>query len=346
MLTKSADLFKKALDKPGDLYQANEQYFKLLVYSGARENGMNIQQAYHHAENWLFNYQKIPPAIRWAKRWYSPFITFSYKAMPRMAETAARKPWKFVKYGFYMLAVEEITRRMMGESEEEVEREKKILPDYMRKHVLPGQLSHLRVPYTDKYNRSKYLDLSFILPWGDIAEQWGQSNFVGRPFLPSHPLWITVGEVAFNEILFTGQKLTEKDLDTGSEYFKKIGKQIWRQAMPTLAGSYSYNKLMSSLYGEKDWAQRERSVGEAVFDVFFGLKIRSIDFNEQHARRIKELKGKIGILKQRYSDDYEMLFFRQPMISEETKQKKYLKMTEKLDKDIQNIMDIITDIEE
>jgi len=345
VLVKMADVFKKIADQPGKLYQANEQYFKLLVYSHARESmGMSIQDAAKHADKWIFNYQKIPPAIRWAKRWYSPFITFSYKAMPRMAETVVRKPWKFAKYLILLAAVEEITRRMRGESKEEVEREKKVLPDYMRKTILPGQLSHVRIPHTDKYNRSKYLDLSFILPWGDVAEQWGQSHFVGRPFLPSHPLYTIVAEVAFNEILFTGQKLTEKDLDEGSEYLKRIGAEIWRQAAPSLAGSYSYNKFMSALYGEKDWAQRERSVGEAVFDVFFGLKIRSIDYNLQYAKRMQELKGKINVIRSRFADDYEMLFLRQPNMSESQKERKYMKLIERKDKDIQKIMDVITDI--
>jgi len=345
MLTKLADVSKSLFDLPGKAYQGSEQFFKLLIYTGARESGMSQTEAYKHAEKWIFNYQKIPPAIRWAKRWYSPFITFSYKAMPRFAETVVKKPWKIAKYLVYMLAVEEITRRLYGESEEEVEREKKVLPDYMRKTILPGQISHLRVPYKDKYGRSKYLDLSFILPWGDVAEQWGQSHLVGRPFLPNHPAWVAVGELAFNEILFTGEELTDKELDTGVDYWKRIGTQMWRQAMPSLAGSYSYNKLMSALHGEKDWAQRERSVGEAVFDVFFGIKIRSIDFNEVHARRIKELKSKISLLRSRFSEDYEKIFIRNPTPDKDYDHQRFLKLSEKLEKDTQKITDIITDIE-
>jgi len=266
--------------------------------------------------------------------------------MPRFSETVVRKPWKIAKYGILLAMIEEITRRMFGESEEEVEREKKVLPDYMRKTILPGQISHLRIPYTDKYGRSKYLDLSFILPWGDVAEQWGQSHLVGRPFLPNHPLYTVIAEVAFNEVLFTGEKLTEKDLDTGSEYIKRIGTEIWRQAMPSLAGSYSYNKFVSAFYGELDWMRRERSIGEAVFDVFFGLKIRSIDFDVQHARRITGLRKTIDTVRQRFADDYDMLFLRQPNMDRTKREAKYLKLMEKKDKDIQKIMDIITDIEQ
>lgn len=349
-LTKSSEVVRSLLDKPGKAYQGIEQFFKLSVFINGRKQGLSIKEAARIAEKGIFNYQKIPPAIRWAKRWYSPFITFSYKALPRFAETVVRKPWKIAKYATLMLMVEEITRRMYGESKEEMEREKKILPDYMRKTVLPGQLSHLRIPYKDKYGRSKYLDMSFILPWGDVAEQWGQSHLVGRPFLPNHPLYVSVGEVAFNEILFTGQELTSEGLDEGWDYWGKIAKQIWRQAAPSLAGSYSYNKLMTAYTGERDWALRDRSLSEAVFDVFFGLKVRSIDYNEEHARRIKTLRGHIDTIKERFQKDYKKIVFQEAPVdpfrkSQSDKGKRIEKLFITTGKEIDRIIDKITELE-
>ena len=344
-LAKSSTVIRSLLDKPGQMYQGIEQFFKLAVFINERKAGRTIKQAAAHAEKTIFNYLKIPPAIRWAKRWYSPFITFSFKAMPRFVETIIRKPWKIIKYGIMMFAVGEITRRMYGESKEEIEQEKKVLPDYMRKTILPGQISHLRIPYKDKYGRSKYLDLSFILPWGDIAEQWGQSHLVGRPFLPSHPFYISVAEVAFNEILFTGQELTAKDIDVGSEYWKKIGKQFWRQAVPSLAGSYSYNKLMAAYKGEVDWAMRDRSLTEAVFDTFFGLKVRSIDYTESRGRRLKYLRGRINIIKERFKKDYNKIIF-DPTPDKDWNEKRIIRLYLKMDKQIDKILERIIEIEE
>ncbi|MCK4328798.1 hypothetical protein KAX02_03040 [candidate division WOR-3 bacterium] len=344
-LAKSSKTIRSLLDKPGQAYQGTEQFFKLAVFINERKAGRTIKEAAAHAEKTIFNYMKIPPAIRWAKRWYSPFITFSYKALPRFAETVIRKPWKIAKYGIMMLAVEEITRRMYGESKEEVEQEKKVLPDYMRKTILPGQLSHLRIPYKDKYRQSKYLDLSFILPWGDIAEQWGQSHLVGRPFLPSHPLYIAVAEVAFNEILFTGQELTAKDIDEGSDYLKKIGIQMWRQAVPSLAGSYSYNKLMAAYKGEVDWALRDRSFPEAIFDVFFGLKVRSIDYTESRGKKLNYLKGRINKIKAQFEKDYTKIIYN-PTLDLEYDQQRIAKLYIKMDKQIDKILEKITEIEE
>jgi len=344
-LVKASTSIRGLLDLPGKAYQGMEQFFKLAVFTKAREDGLSIKEAAQKAEKGIFNYQKIPPAIRWAKRWYSPFITFSYKAVPRFAETAVTRPWKIAKYAILFLAVEELTRRMNGESKDEIEREKRVLPDYMRNQALPGMLSHMRVPYKDEYDRSKYLDLSFILPWGDVAEQWGQSRLVGRPFLPSNPLWIGIGEIAFNEIMFTGQELTIDDLDGRSDYLKRIGTQIWRQAMPSLAGSYSFNKLMTAYKGEKDWAGRDRSVTEAIFDVFFGIKIRSIDYNEVHARKIRGLRGKINEAQQRFDKEYRKILF-DPTPDADYDQKRYEKLFLKLSKDIEKITNKITEINE
>ena len=178
--------------------------------------------------------------------------------------------------------------------------------------------------------------MSFILPWGDVAEQWGQSRLVGRPFLPSHPLYISIAEIAFNEIMFTGQDLTKKDIDEGSDYLKKIGTQLWRQAMPSLAGSYSFNKLMAAYKGEPDWALRERSMPEAIFDVFLGLKVRSIDYNEQLGFRMKEYREALGEIQKRFAKQYKKIVFTSTPDAERD-QKRIVKLYEQLNEDIDKI---------
>jgi len=310
----SAKTARSLLDLPGKSYQGMEQFFKLANFIYKMEgkplsDKVAVKAAKDSAESAIFNYQKIPPAVRTAKRWYAPFITFPYKAIPKFAETSIRAPWRIITVLGLLKGVEEVSRRMNGESKEQVELEKKVLPDYMRKTILPGQLSHVRVGYKDIYGRSKYVDASYIAPWGDIAEQWGQSHFVGRPFLPSNPVFTLAAEIASNTVLFTGQELTS-EVDEGSDYWKKIGKQVWRQAVPSLAGSYSSNKLMAAYTGEKDWALRERSLPEAVFDVFFGLKIRSIDYSEERGKRLTALRGKLAEIKAIHNKEYIKLTMR------------------------------------
>ncbi|MFW5930979.1 MAG: hypothetical protein ACOCQI_04420 [Desulfosalsimonas sp.] len=347
MYQQSVNLIKKMADVPARSYQGIEQFFKIALYMHGKERGMSTAGAAAHAEKWAFNYGKIPPAIRWAKRWYSPFITFTYKAMPRVAEVGVRKPWKMAKYWMLYKAVEEGTRVLRGESEEEVEREKKVLPDYMQKAMLPGMLSHVRVPITDKYGRSKYLDLSYIMPWGDIGEMWGQANVgvLPRAFMPSHPLFITVAEVGFDEIMFTGEPLSREWHDT-SDYMKAVGKQVWRQMMPQLAGSYSWNKLMAAATGEKDWAGRDRSMAEAVFDTFFGIRLRSIDYHERFEWALRDQQEAIRQLRQDFIRDYRYIHFQKPSDDLEKQRKREKDLYEKYNDRAQAILDNVIEITE
>jgi len=347
MYQQGVRLIKKLADAPGKSYQSIEQFFKLALFIHQREKGHAIPDAAAHAEKWGFNYAKIPPAIRWAKRWYSPFITFTYKAMPRAAEVMVRKPWKMAKYVMLMYAVEEMSRRLLGESEDEAERERKVLPDYMRRYTLPGIPSHLRVPLTDKYGRSKYLDLSYILPWGDIGEMWGQSriSYVPRAFLPSHPGYLTLAEIGFDEVMFTGQPLS-REWHTKTDYAKEIGKEVWRQAMPLLAGSYSWNKLMSAAYGGKDWAGRDRSLGEAVFDVFFGIKLRSIDYSQQLEWRMREQQDAVYQLRRDFARDYRHVHMQAPSEDLEHQRVREQKLYEKYNDRAQRILDNVTKLAE
>ncbi|KKM99852.1 hypothetical protein LCGC14_1143690 [marine sediment metagenome] len=350
MLTKGTKALMKILDKPSETYQGIEQFFKLAVFISERKAGRSIKQSATHAEKFLFNYTKIPPWIRAAKRWYAPFITFSYKAMPRVAETAIKRPWKMAKYLIILSAIEAITRRLYGESEEEEKREKAVLPDYMRKtvlpgplkHIVPGLLSHIRVPYRDQYGRSKYWDLSYILPWGDVAEQWGQSQIPFRPFLPSHPVF-SVFDIAYNEVMFNGRELTIQDVDEGSDYWKKIGTQLWLQAAPALL-SHSYTRFTRALYGEVDYMGRERSMTEAVFDVFFGIKMRSIDYTESRGRHLRKLTRAIANIKQEFKRDYQKLILN-PSSNTEKQQRRYEDLFKRLNRKLERITDKILEVD-
>jgi hypothetical protein len=206
-------------------------------------------------------------------------------------------------------------------------------------------LNYIRVPVGDKYGRAKYMDLSYILPWGDVGEMWGQANLsiVPRAFMPSHPLYITIAEVGFDEVMFTGEPLSKEWYDK-SDYAKAIATQIWRQAMPSLAGSYSWNKLMSAFYGEKDWAGRDRSIGEAVFDVFFGIKLRSIDYAEQLEWRISEQQSALYELRRDFARDYRRIFVQAPSKDPQKQRQREQQLYEKYDDRTQKIIDNVMEV--
>jgi hypothetical protein len=151
IISKGAGMVGRTTDRLGRGYQGIEQIFKVAIYKHRKALGDTPQAAADMAEKAVFNYSKIPPGIRWAKRFYSPFITFTYKALPRFAETAIRKPWKVAKYAILAQAVEQASRLAGGESPGDLARERAVLPDYMARDTFPGIPSHLRIPLKDKH---------------------------------------------------------------------------------------------------------------------------------------------------------------------------------------------------
>ncbi len=96
---------KFAAGKAAQIYQAEDQMFKLAKYMHMRGQGYSKTVAKAEAEKWFFNYSDVSPAIKYAKDYYSPFITYQAKAIPRFYETIIERPWKIAKYGVYMNAL-------------------------------------------------------------------------------------------------------------------------------------------------------------------------------------------------------------------------------------------------
>lgn len=293
---------KKIHNMAGGGYQGIEQIFKTWIYKHNKSKGATPQEAARLAEKAIFDYTNIPPGIRWAKRYWSPFITFTYKAIPALAGASVERPWKIIKYILVAKGIEEVARRQFGETEEDVKKEKAVLPNYMKHQTLPlinkkyNIPSHVRVPLKDENGRSKYLDLSYILPWGDIGEQWGQTNIGGRPILPNHPLWMTAAETMLNKSAFTGRQIWNK-ADPLKTKAGKIAGHFWRQVFPTWLGipgnkelqGWSFHKMGAAVRGDLDRMGRPREKWEAVLDTILGLKLRSISRPEEMVKRLNEI---------------------------------------------------------
>lgn len=96
------NMIKKGTANLGAIYQAEDQVFKLGKFMDLVERGYRPEVAAAEAEKWYFNYAKIPHSIRIAKEYFSPFITYTSKAIPRFYESIIESPWKLAKYGIVM----------------------------------------------------------------------------------------------------------------------------------------------------------------------------------------------------------------------------------------------------
>lgn len=270
---KIIEVAKSLGNKAGNVYRKEEQWFKLAKFIDGREKGLGVKEAAKEAEKWGFNYSKISPAIRAIKRipLGSPFLTYASKAMPRLAEVAAKNPLRLYKYEMLFNSIEKVAQQRLGISDDEL---KTIKRNARGKVVI--------MPKRDHAGKIQTTDLSYILPWGDIGEQGGMFNL--PPALsPGGPLKAPL-EVGFNKSTFTSKPIF-LEADSKKEKIKKSVDYLYKAFFPSFAppvpgltkGGYSTSKLIAGVKGTPDYHGRVRKIGTVLADVFLGLKASPVE---------------------------------------------------------------------
>jgi hypothetical protein len=268
--------------KAGRVYQGEEQIFKLAKFISERDKGRTVELAVKEAEKWLFNYEKVPKAINFLRRSPigAPFITFASKALPRAVETAITNPLQIGKYAIMMKAIENRTKADLGISDEELRAIKE-----NRRGI------HLVLPARDKAGLIQTLDVSYILPWGDIGETGGVFG-LSPSISPSNPLPKTIAELAFNKSLYTGREIF-KNTDTGTEKAGKIADYLGKNLIPLptwVPPGYSWHKFMSAIEKRPDYYGRVRGLPKVLADILVGIKISPIDLGQIFQREENQKK--------------------------------------------------------
>jgi hypothetical protein len=328
----------RMMSKAPEVYDFLETSMKALVYIDARMKGQDSVSAAKLSEEALFDYGDVPPAIRWARLYYSPFITFTYKALPAIAKAHVRTPWRLIPYYAGILAAEQLADYMLGDDEEEAERKRRLLPDYASRDMVPGVLpSHVRMPFQTKSGRDKYWDLSYILPWGDMSKfEEGPLRYVPSFLAPSNPMVTVPAMFLANEDLFTHKEIVA-DIDDGGELLLKVAEQAWNETAPALLSTHKMRKLTSALYGDKNkYGTGEKySMADATLDILFGIKFRNIDYLEQTFYHNTDLQKKAVDIQNKYSKRLENMYHMQSnRYSDEERERK----TEKVHQDMMEDM--------
>lgn len=188
---------KYVAKKAGSIYEFNEQLFKMAVFIGAREKGLEAAPAAALADKALFNYRKIPRAVDFMRSYHvMPFIVFTYKAIPQIAKGFFTSTGKFSKYTKTLQSVEQLTP---GETRE---RERKIMPEYMKTF-------HVRLPRKEP----RYLDVGRLFPYQDIG-LLAQTPVI-RLASSAVPIGMSVFEAILNKSLFTGEEIVKEQEHAG-----------------------------------------------------------------------------------------------------------------------------------
>jgi len=300
-LSKVLNILKTPIKGAGRIYQAEEQLFKMVKFVDVLEKGGTTQLAAKEAQKWLFNYQEIPNFIKYAKQ-ASPFITFTYKAIPRIAETIVENPLKVYKYYALSNAWNEAARKTVGMSKEEFEKQEKAMPDWMLKRIA-GMPMYLMMPYKDKYGKTQVYNLEYSLPIG-MAPEILEKGFLKGGI--SNPFYQVIADLQKNQD-FRGKPIIPVG-STPQQARQLAINHVYRQLAPSLApaiplvskGGYSFEKIMDAIKKRPDFAGRVRETPQVILDVLAGIKIQPMDTTQnirfkqiQKKRDIRNLQGQL-----------------------------------------------------
>jgi predicted kinase len=265
-----------------NLYQMEDEIFRMATYIRRRQQGLSATEAAIEARDQFLNYDIRAPLINAARRSVLPFISYTYRAVPILAHTIMTRPWKLAKYAAVAYAVNALAYAIAPGDDDE-DKERRSLRESEQGNTWIGAPRMLRLPYIDANGNPVFLDVRRWIPAGDIFDVSMGSPAVGLPswIQPGGPLMLGA-ELMLNKQAFTGKEITNDLTDDWWDKTKKVGDWAWKSWVPSAAwipGSWYWQKIGDAIDGARDWSGRPYSVPQAVSSSF-GVKLKPQDVDE------------------------------------------------------------------
>lgn len=266
------DLMTFWLSKPmGAAYQAEDSFFRYLIYKDARSRGTSPEDAVDYAQKYIFTYDDLPSGARKIRDYGIPFFAYTYKAIPALLHTAMVHPvrmaapasvlWAINAAAYAIAAGDEdddwklkLKKYLTDEEyrnkvKEKEKLERDLLPEWNKGTTSLMTPKVIRLGNDELTNLPLFLDMSRMIPGGDLFDVNPNAGGIPlpQPITPSHPLFsLAVGLLA-NKDTFLGKDLTDSN-DTSAEKTAKRANWIWKQLSPAIAvNNYHWERTMNAL---------------------------------------------------------------------------------------------------
>lgn len=295
-----------------DWYRLEDQVFRLNAFMHRIRMGDSYEDAALFARKQFIDYDIKAPAIDALRNSVTPFIAFTYRMVPILAEAAIMRPTKYAKYaalGYGLTSLE----GMIGGEEAKVERA--LLADYEAGNIMDLPFmpkKTIRIPLKDENGRPKFLNISRLFPGGDVLSFEGRK---GVPFLPEplQPSFGIVGDAVqsmFGYDIFRGEPDIRRGdggpLEETMEALDMFGRKLIPN-FPYVPGAYSTAKLERAMKDVKSPYRVPETELQALFNSF-GIKLsnKSIETLARSKRielekNVRKKKSLITRLKNQYS---------------------------------------------
>jgi hypothetical protein len=275
-----------------DLYQAEDQVFRLAAWLKAKEDGLSDFDAGNIARKSFLNYHINAPWVQMMRQTVLPFVAFSYRAIPMLLDIIAHKPWKIMKLGMMAGAVNALGYMLSGGDEDD---ERRLLPEEKAGSIWGTVPKLIRMPWNDNNNHPVFLDIRRWVPVGDVLDiGQGHSALPMLPFImPGGPLAI-MAELIANKSQFTGREIT-LETDTKIEKAGKVFDHLYKAFTPNivvLPGTYAFTGVMNANSGKTDAFGRELSPSQALLSAH-GIKVGSYPKDVLKINETRKATGEI-----------------------------------------------------
>ena len=286
---------KTPMDK---LYSAEDSVFRLALFKdhlaknvrmGMKPSDEQYRDAARHARKYMLDYEIDAPAVELMRETAMPFISYTYRAAPIVAETLIKRPWKIAKWGLILnaandLAADDAEYRTERKRQEELKLGYNVL-------IHSGTNTLIKLP------NEKYLDVSRWIPAGDVLqtkEQGFNVPFLPAPLQPSGAAWGGIFKASTGFDTFTKQTVP----GVGSEVFKDellgrgtiLGKEfipMWNQ------GWNIWDAYESG--GKRHPTKDDRTLNESILGAM-GIKVKTYDEKKMKMRVNYKYQNKISSL--------------------------------------------------
>lgn len=305
-----------------DLYEAEDQVFRLAAWLKAKEEGASDLQAGKAARKSFLDYSINAPWVQMMRGTAFPFIAFTYRSVPMLLDVAAKKPWKLMKLGMVFGAINALGYMLSGGDEDD---ERKLLPEEKAGRIWGITPKLVRMPWNDDNGAPVFLDVRRWIPVGDIFDTG--ATHAALPILPmmqpGGPLML-LAEFSLDKTGFTGKGIT-LETDTPVEKATKTADWLYKAFAPNIVlpnpvgyvgeamgaqkgflQTYAWTGVQNAGSGKTDSFGREQSLTQAIVSSV-GIKVGSypkdvLQLNAQREAQAKmmEIDRNITALKREY----------------------------------------------
>jgi len=231
-----------------------------------------------------------------------PFVTFYYKVLPNLLETAIRHPERYAPYIALPYAYHSLLAAYKGVTNEDFDSLKKALPEYLR----DGGKA-LAMPVKDNQGRWQFLDFSYFLPWSAFtgivksAADGNVQKFFSNFGLFGAPAAQLVTAALVGKDPFTQREIVNR-FDPPAKKIADTMMYIYRMAMPTWLTDIGFaGKLKEVLDKDVNRYGDPKITMTQALTRLVGINIYPIDPQKSRATNIKLMKNEITGIKSRRS---------------------------------------------